>query len=125
MKERLDAFAEEKKETARLSMAFAAVHLGDLKMLQYLVDGLDSTFHRLEARPFLVELARDPKVLAELYTPLTSGTRDQKIHLAHVISRSGTEESVPHLKRLTMDADSKVTEAAIVELKNLQARLGG
>lgn len=120
-----DAFAEEKKETARLSMAFAAVHLGDLKMLQYLVDGLDSTFHRLEARPFLVELARDPKVLAELYTPLTSGTRDQKIHLAHVISRSGTEESVSHLKRLTMDADSKVTEAAIVELKNLQARLGG
>ena len=119
-----DAFAEEKKETARLSMAFAAVHLGDLKMLQYLIDGLDSTFHRLEARPFLVELARDPKVLAELYTPLTSGTRDQKIHLAHVISRSGTEESVPHLKRLTMDADPKVAEAAIIELKNLQARLG-
>lgn len=119
-----DAFAEEKKETARLSMAFAAVHLGDTKMLQYLVDALDSTFHRLEARPFLVELARDPKNLAELYTPLTSGTRDQKIHLAHVIARSGTEESVAHLKRLTMDADSKVVEAAVVELKNLQARLG-
>ncbi len=120
-----DAFAEEKKETARLSMAFAAVHLGDVSMLQYLVDGLNNSFRRLEARPFLVELARDPKNLAELYTPLTSGTRDQKIHLAHVIARSGTEESVEHMKRLTMDGDSRVAEAAIVELKNLQARLGG
>ena len=119
-----DAFAEEKKETARLSMAFAAVSLGDLSKLQYLVDGLNSSFRRLEARPFLVELARDPQVLTELYTPLTSGTQDQKIHLAYVISLSGTRESEPHLKRLTTDADPKVAEEAIRSLKNLQARLG-
>ncbi len=119
-----DAFAGEKKETARLSMAFAAVKLGDLEKLSYLVDGLDSTFHRLEARPFLEELARDPKVLKELYTPLTSGTRDQKIHLAHVIAMSGTSESEPYLKKLISDPDSRVMDAAIRALKNLQARLG-
>ena len=119
-----DSFAAEKSESARLSMAFAAVHLGDLNMVQYLVDGLDSTFHRLEARPFLVELARDPKVLSELYTPLTSGTRDQKIHLATVISMSGTKDGIPHLERATKDADSRVAQAAITALKNLQARLG-
>lgn len=119
-----DSFATEKSESARLSMAFAAVHLGDLNMVQYLVDGLDSTFHRLEARPFLVELARDPKVLSELYTPLTSGTRDQKIHLSTVIATSGTKDSIPHLERATNDADSRVAQAAITALKNLQARVG-
>lgn len=118
-----DAFATEKSESARLSMAFAAVQLGDLEKLRYLVDGLDSTFHRGEARAFLIELARTPRILAELYTPLSSGTRNQKIELATVVSRSGTQESVPHLQRLTSDADTRVAEAAIRELKNLQARL--
>lgn len=118
-----DAFAEEKSESARLSMAFAAVHLGDLDKIRYLVDGLDSTFHRGESRAFLIELAREPRILAELYTPLTSGTRNQKIELATVVSRSGDRDSVAHLQRLTNDADPRVAEAAIRELKNLQARL--
>ncbi len=118
-----DAFATEKSESARLSMAFAAVHLGDLDKIRYLVDGLDSSFHKGEARAFLIELAREPRILAELYTPLTSGTRNQKIELATVISRSGNGDSVSHLQRLTSDADPRVAEAAIRELKNLQARL--
>lgn len=118
-----DAFAREKKESARLSMAFGAVLLGDLNKISYLVDGLDSTLHRGEARAFLIELARAPRVLGELYTPLTSGTRGQKMELARVVSSSGTSESVPHLQRLTNDADTRVAETAIRELKNLQARL--
>jgi HEAT repeat protein len=118
-----DAFAEEKSESARLSMAFAAVQLGDLDKIRYLVDGLDSRFHKGEARAFLIELAREPRILAELYTPLTSGTTDQKIELATVVSRSGDSDSVAHLQRLTNDADPRVAEAAIRELKNLQARL--
>jgi HEAT repeat protein len=118
-----DAFAREKKESARLSMAFGAVLLGDLNKTTYLVDGLDSTLHRGEARAFLIELARIPRVLAELYTPLTSGTRGQKMELARVVASSGTRESVPHLERLTNDADTRVAQAAIRELKNLQARL--
>lgn len=119
----MDAFAEEKKETARLSMAFAAVHLGNMNPLMYLVDHLDSRFHSGEARAFLIELARDPKVLSELYTPLTTGTDDQKIELARVIARSGNRESVPHLERLTHDDNTDVAAAAVTELRNLQARL--
>lgn len=119
----MDAFAEEKKETARLSMAFGAVALGNMNPIMYLVDHLDSTFHAGESRAFLIELARDPKVLAELYTPLTTGTRDQKIELARVIARSGNRESVPHLDRLTQDSDPKVASEAVTQLRNLQARL--
>jgi HEAT repeat protein len=118
-----EAFAIEKNESVRLSLAFAAVSLGDNNMLSYLVDGLDSKFHRLEARPFLVELARDPQVLPELYTPMTSGTEQQKIELAYVVGRSGTRESESHLERLSKDTNPKVAEAAIRELSNLRARL--
>ena len=119
----LDAFAKERSESARLSMAFAAVHLGDMSYLSYLVDSLNSLFHRGEARPFLVELSRKQEVLSELYDPLANGTKDQKKELSHVISVSGDRESLPHLEKLTHDADFKVAQAAIRALRNLQARL--
>jgi HEAT repeat protein len=119
----LDAFAREKNESARLSLAFAAASLGDLSFLTYLYDGLNSSFHRLEARPFLVELARDPTVLVQLYHPLANGTNDQKKHLAYVVSISGNKESLTHLERLTHDPDPKVAQEAIRAMGNLQARL--
>ena len=119
----LDAFAKERSESTRLSMAFAAVYLGDMSYVRYLVDGLNSLFHRGEARPFLVELSRKPEVLSELYDPLTNGTKDQKKELSDVISVSGNRESLPHLEKLTHDADSKVAQAAIRAMRNLQARL--
>ena len=119
----LDAIANERSESARLSMAFAAVHLGDISYLRYLLDGLNSLFHRGEARPFLVELSRKPEVLSELYDPLANGTKDQKKELSHVVSVSGNRESLPHLEKLTHDADSKVAQAAIRAMRNLQARL--
>ncbi len=118
-----EAFATEKNESARQSMAFASVLLGDLDKLQYVVDGLDSTFHRGESRAFLTELARDPRVLSELYTPLTSGTRDQKIELSRIVARSGTRESVSHLQKAAGDPDPRVAEAAGNALRNLQSRL--
>ena len=118
-----EAFTKEKNESARLSMAFASVYLGDASQLSYLTDGLNSTFHRMEARPFLVELARKPAVLNRLYQLLTAGTNDQKRHLAYVLSVSGTKESVSHLEKLTHDPEPKVAQAAIQAMNNLQARL--
>ena len=118
-----DAFTKEKNESARLSMAFASVYLGDASQLSYLTDGLNSTFHRMEARPFLVELARKPAVLNRLYELLTAGTNDQKRHLAYVLSVSGTQESVSHLEKLTHDPEPKVAQAAIQAMNNLQSRL--
>jgi HEAT repeat protein len=118
-----EAFAREKNESARLSMAFALVHLGDLNYISYLVDGLNSSIHRGEARPFLIELARKPDVLAALYEPLTTGTIDQKRELATVIAWSGTRESLPYLERLSQDPNNQVAQAAIQAMKNLNARL--
>ena len=118
-----EAFTKEKNESARLSMALASVYLGDASQLSYLTDGLNSTFHRMEARPFLVELARKPAVLNRLYQLLTAGTNDQKRHLAYVLSVSGTQQSVSHLEKLTHDPEPKVAQAAIQAMQNLQARL--
>jgi len=119
----LDAFASEKSESGRLSMAFAAASLGDMSFLTYLYDGLNSSFHRLEARPFLVELSRDETVLKQLYQPLATGSNDQKKHIAYVVSINGNQESMAHLEKLTHDSNGEVAQEAIRALKNLQARL--
>jgi len=119
----LDAFSREKSESARLSMAFGAVGLGDTSFLTYLYDGLNSSFHRLEARPFLTELSRDAGILQQLYKPLATGSNDQKKHIAYVISINGNKESMAHLEKLTHDSDTDVAREAIRALKNLQARL--
>ena len=70
-----------------------------------------------------MELARKSEVLGKLYDPLTSGTNDQKRHLAHVLSVSGNKDSLPYLEKLTHDPEPRVARAAIEALKTLQARL--
>ena len=118
-----EAFGREKNESARLSAAFAAVYLGDLSYISYLLDSLNSVFHRMEGRPFLVELARKPVVLEKLYEPLVSGTNDQKRHLAYVLSVSGTKDSAPYLEELSHDPEPRVASAAVEAMKTLEARL--
>ena len=116
-------FSIEKAEGVRLSLAFAGVLLGNPLRLAYLIEGLNSTTRRLEARPFLVELARDPEVLSKLYIPLTTGSVPQRRHLAFVLSQSGTRESIPHLENLTRDGIPEVSDAAVEALRVLRARL--
>ena len=118
-----DAFAAENNESARLSMAFAAVNLGDTSMLSYLLDGLNSTFHRGEARPFLMELARKPEILSQLYTPMMSGTKDQRRELATVVGYAGNRETMSYLEKLSHDSDNEVAQSAIQAMKSLNARL--
>ena len=116
-------FQLEKSLTPKLSLAFAAVCLGNYVRLNDLVKGLDSRVHRLEARPFLVELSRDEELLKRLYVPLSTGTVPQRRHLAYVLSQSGTEGSVPHLENLSSDSNAAVASEAIEALKVLRARL--
>ena len=104
-------------------MAFASVMLGDHVQLARLIEGLNSKVHRLEARPLIVELARDPEVLSKLYVPLATGTPPQRRHLAVVLARSGTSESVPYLESLMDDSNNQVASAAIEALRILRARL--
>ncbi len=116
-------FESERNQSARLSMAFALIRLGDHSRLPYLLDALNSTFHRGEARPFLVELARDPKLIEALYGPLRTGSNDQKKNLAQVMASSGGPDCLPHLEALTHDPDPEVAQEAIRAVKSLKTRL--
>jgi HEAT repeat protein len=121
------AWNDEKKSQPRLSLAFAQVMLGKTEMaefspLQYLINTLNSSAYRGVAHAFLIELARDAKVRAQLYQPMLRGTKDEKVWLAGVLMRSGDKESIPHLEKLSHDADAEVAQEGLRALRVLQAR---
>jgi HEAT repeat protein len=121
------AWQDETKPQPRLSLAFAQVMLGKTEVsefspLQFLVNNLNSSAYRGEAFPFLVELARDPKIRQALYPMLAKGTKDEKIGLSGVLARSGDAASVPELQKLTNDTDTEVAKEALKAVRTLQAR---
>jgi hypothetical protein len=122
------AWKEEAKGQARISLAFALVSLGrteagELTPLQYLINNLNSSAYKGEAEPFLTELARDAQVRASLYPALERGTKDEKIGLARVLARSGDKASVAYLERLSRDPDPEVAKEGLTAMRNLQARM--
>ena len=121
------AWNDENKSHPRLSLAFAQVMLGktetaEFSPLQYLINTLNSSAYRGEAFAFLVETARDAKVRAGLYRPMLQGTKDEKVWLARVLARSGEKESIPHLEKLSHDADAEIAQEGLRALRVLQAR---
>jgi HEAT repeat protein len=121
------AWQDETKTSPRLSLAFAQVMLGKTEVsefspLQTLINTLNSAGYRGEAFPFLVELARDPKVRQALYGPLLTGTKDEKIGIAGVLARSGDQSSVAELQKLNNDPDTEVAKEALKAVRTLQAR---
>jgi HEAT repeat protein len=115
----------ETKTSPRLSLAFALVmggwtEVSEFSPLQFLINNLNSASYRGEAFPFLVELARDPKVRRALYGPLVTGTKDEKIGLCGVLARSGDPSSVPEIQKLTSDPDTEVAKEALRALRSLQ-----
>jgi HEAT repeat protein len=121
------AWQDEGKTPPRLSLAFAQVMLGKAEIaefspLEYLIDTLNSASYKGEALPFLVELARDNQVRKALYGPLEAGTKDEKIGLAGVLARSGDQESIPHLQKLSNDPDTDVAQEGLRALRTLQAK---
>ena len=54
---------------------------------------------------------------------LTSGTKDEKISVARILARSGDQESVPYLQKLSNDTDADIAQEGVRALRNLQARL--
>src|SRR5580698_2424196 len=122
------AWDAETKTSPRLSLAFALVALGKTEVgqfspLQYLIDNLNSAAFNGIARPFLIELARNPQVRTKLYAPLAGGTKDEKINLSRVLAVSGDRESIAPLQKLTNDPDADVAQAALTAVKDLQARM--
>jgi HEAT repeat protein len=121
------AWMDEGKTTARLALAFALVTLGKTELnefspLQYLINTLNSASYHDVAFAYLVEAARDDQVRNALYPTLDTGTRDEKIGVARVLARSGDKESIPHLQKLSNDADGDVAQEGVRALRNLQAR---
>ena len=122
------AWLDEGKPQPRLSLAFALVldgktALSEFSPLQFLINNLNSAAYNGEAFPFLVELARDPKMRESLYAPMGTGTKAEKIGLAGVLARSGDADSVAPLQKLTNDPDPAVAQAALTAVRNLQARM--
>jgi HEAT repeat protein len=119
------AWEEEGKTSPRLSLAFAQVMLGKTELtefspLQYLINTLNSASYKGEAEPYLTELARTPQVRAALYGPLQRGTKEEKIGLCRVLAQSGDANSIPHLQKLTTDADADVSQEALRAVRSLR-----
>jgi HEAT repeat protein len=122
-------FKDERKMNARLSQAFALVHLGRTELtefspLQYLVNTLNSRSFRGVAQPFLTELTRDPGIRRTVETALARGTRDEKIGILTVLSVSGDQQSLATMEPFTRDPDENVAQEAIRAVRSLKARLG-
>ena len=75
------------------------------------------------AQPFLVELAREAEVRRSLYAAVPRGTRDEKMLLAQILARSGDNETIPVLERLSKDPDLEVSQEGLRALRTLRARL--
>ena len=122
------AFNNEHGMSQRLAVAFALVSLGNLATsqfspLRYLVNTLNVKTYRGVALPYLTELARDLNVRQAIYPLLTGATKDEKIQLGVVLSRSGERDSLPYLEALQTDVDSEVAQESIRSLRTLRARL--
>ncbi len=121
-------FTNERGMNPRLSAAFALVSLGELNTdrygpLQYLLNGLNQRSWRGVASPFLIELAREEPIRQSIYAMLGMATKDEKIQLSIVLSRSGDRDSLPALETLSKDPDADVAAEGIRSLRTLRARL--
>jgi HEAT repeat protein len=122
------AFETEHGMNPRLSAAFALVMLGALQTdrygpLQYLLNSVNQRAWRGVASAFLTELAREQPIRQTIYGMLGTATKDEKIQLSIVLSRSGDKDSIPSLETLSMDPDPDVAAEAIRSLRTLRARL--
>lgn len=122
------AWEDEGKTSPRLSLAFAQVMLGraeisEFSPLQQLINSLNSAAYKGEAFAFLVELAREGQVRQALHRALPGGTRDEKIGIAGVLARSGDQESLSELRKLTNYPDTEVAREVLRAVRALQARM--
>jgi HEAT repeat protein len=122
------AYQAETKISPRLSMAFALVSLGqnttaEFSPLLYLINTLNSNAWRGEAYPLLVEAAREPAVRQAIFSRMPSGTKDEKVWLARVLSISGDKDSLDALKKLQNDGDPDVGQEALRAVRAVEARL--
>ncbi len=119
---------EEEKMLPRLAAAFGLVEDGDLNLAEdapfrYLLNTLNQVAYRDVASAYLTEAARTPAVRMEIYKAIDSGSRDEKVQLARILSASGDEGSLPTLEKISRDTDPDVAQEGLRALRSLKARL--
>jgi HEAT repeat protein len=122
------AWHDEEKMIPRLGAAFAVVmdrklDLADDGAFRYLVNTLNQASYHEVAYAYLVEAARRKPVLMALEGQLDSGTKEEKIYLARVLSASGDQSSIPYLDKVSRDSDQDVAREGLRALRSLRARL--
>lgn len=116
------AYEKEKDTGVRLALDFALVAHGKLDALEELVSNLRSRMRRGEARPYLIELAREPSVREALYPRLYSPDSDLRKNLCMVFAASGDSASISRLDPLLRDQDSEVVLEASRAIRILRSR---
>jgi HEAT repeat protein len=119
-------FAEERKMEPRLSLAFAAVMLGNREIsefspLQYLINTLNSVGWRGVAHPFLTEICRDEQTRKAIYPVLYQRNKAEKVALADILARTYADDARPALETLSKDGEIEVAQAGARALRTLNA----
>ena len=112
----------EKDAGVRLALDFALVKNGKMDALQELVTNLASRVHRGEARPYLIELAREKPVRDALRSYLYSKEADVRENLCVIYGASGDNSNIPDLEVLLRDRKSEVSEEASRAIRLIRSR---
>ncbi|OFV93454.1 MAG: hypothetical protein A3H28_16605 [Acidobacteria bacterium RIFCSPLOWO2_02_FULL_61_28] len=106
----------------RLALAFALTAQGRLEYLDEIVSSLSSRVRRGEARPYLIELARERPVREALYPQLYSRDPEIRQNLCLVLAASGDTVSISQLDNLLRDRDAAVAQEASRAIRILRSR---
>jgi HEAT repeat protein len=113
----------EKNGAARLAMEFAVTSLGRNDYVSSIINALGSGDENA-AQAYLVELARNPGFLADLYPYLNSRNADVRQGLCNILTYAGDATSIQPLEQLSHDRNSDVAAAALRALSAVRSRTG-
>lgn len=112
----------ERNASVRLALDFALVSHGRLEYVSEIVSELESRARRGEARPYLIELARESPVRDALYAHLYSQNAEVRRNLCMVLGASGDSSSIVQLDNLLRDRDPEVALEASRAIRILRSR---
>ncbi|MBI3934282.1 MAG: HEAT repeat domain-containing protein [Acidobacteria bacterium] len=113
---------KERDTGVRLALAFGMVAHGRLELIDELVSNLGSRVREGEARPYLIELARQDAVRKALYPKLYSPDSDIRKNLCAVLAASGDSTSISYLEVLLRDSNAGVVQEASRAIRILRSR---
>ena len=116
------ARSSERDASVRLALDFALVAHGRMDWMEELVSNLPSRVRVGEARPYLIELAREAAVREALYPKLYSQEIEIRRNLAVILGASGDSTSISYLEVLLRDPNAEVVQEASRAIRILRSR---